>query len=50
MSIIRQLAKCDHHKEQDMQLSCTRSSVSSPKIDENIYFSYYVLVDWLLIL
>ena len=57
MSIIRELAKHDHHKEQDVQSSSTRPSVSRPKNDENLiqeahskYFNYYVLEDWLLIL
>ena len=36
MSIIRQLAKRDYHKEQDVQPSCERSSVSGPKNDENL--------------
>ena len=57
MSIIRELAKHDNHKEQDVQSSCTRRSVSRPKNDKNLiqeahskYFNYYVLEDWLLIL
>ena len=56
MSIIRQLAKNDHHKDQDEQTSCTRSSVSSPKNDKNLiqeanskYFNYYNSIDWLLV-
>ena len=36
MFIIRQLTKHDHHKEQDVQTPCTRSSVSSPKNDKNL--------------
>ena len=32
----KQLTKRDHHKEQDVQTSCTRSSVSSPKNDKNL--------------
>ena len=31
MFIIRQAAKHDLGREEDVQLSCTRSSVSSPK-------------------
>ena len=57
VSFIRQLAKRDHHKEHDMQPSCTRCSTSRPKNDENHiqeadsnHLNYYVLVDWLLIL
>ena len=51
MSIIKQLAKRDHDKEQDVQLSCASSSVSSLKNDENLmHFDYYVLIDWLLTL
>ena len=56
MSIIRQLAKNDHHKDQDEQTSCTRSSVSSPKNDKNLiqeanskYFNYFNSIDWLLV-
>ena len=57
MSNIRELAKHDYHKEQDVQPSCTRRSVSRPKNDKNLiqeahgkYFNYYVLEGWLLIL
>ena len=49
MTIIRQLAKRDHHKEQDVQTSCARRSVTSPKNDENLIqeanskcFNYYI--------
>ena len=57
MSIIGQLAKRDHHKEKDVQRSCTRSPVPAAKNEENLieeansrYFNCYILIDWLLIL
>ena len=36
MSIIKYLAKRDHHIKQYVHLSCTTSSASSPKNDENL--------------
>ena len=52
MSIIGLLAKPDHHKEQVVQRSCTRSSISTAKNKENLieeenskHFNCYILID-----
>ena len=57
MFIIRQAAKHDLGREEDVQLSCTKSSVSSPKNHKHLiqeanskHFTYYALTDWLFIL
>ena len=50
--IIKQLTKRDHHKEQDVQTFCTRSSVSSLKNDkiliQEVTVSILIITFWLI--